>query len=199
MTLCLPLKKLNGWLFSINPNKVRPDLKDRLIQYQEECFEVLYNYWFHGEALNPRMGEEREDWSHEHILALIREQRLGSDFAAGVLVSIGVSPIAKGRVPVGKLRVRPESEVRILELWTELVESGRLAQLHDPALNEYYPGGINIPVSVLQGVLLPAIGKAKGWQTKVVAKNNYGNIRSYCFPPLEKLKEELMRFKAGWG
>ncbi|MCT8549977.1 phage antirepressor N-terminal domain-containing protein, partial [Glaesserella parasuis] len=46
--LCMPLKKLNGWLFSINPEKVRPDLKDRVIQYQEECFEALYNYWHFG-------------------------------------------------------------------------------------------------------------------------------------------------------
>lgn len=49
--LCLPLKKLNGWLFSINPNKVRPDLKEKVIQYQEECFEVLYRYW-NGEAIS---------------------------------------------------------------------------------------------------------------------------------------------------
>ncbi len=36
--LCMPIKKLNGWLFSINPNKVRADLKERLENYQEECF-----------------------------------------------------------------------------------------------------------------------------------------------------------------
>lgn len=48
--ICMPLKKLNGWLFSINPEKVRPDLKDRVIQYQEECFEALYNYWYLGKA-----------------------------------------------------------------------------------------------------------------------------------------------------
>ncbi|MDI1128794.1 phage antirepressor N-terminal domain-containing protein [Escherichia coli] len=42
--LCLPLKKLNGWLFSINPEKVRADIRDKLIQYQEECFTVLHDY-----------------------------------------------------------------------------------------------------------------------------------------------------------
>lgn len=39
--LCMPIKKLNGWLFSINPNKVRADLKERLENYQEECFLAL--------------------------------------------------------------------------------------------------------------------------------------------------------------
>ncbi|AUB47426.1 TPA: phage antirepressor N-terminal domain-containing protein [Klebsiella pneumoniae] len=52
--LCLPLKKLNGWLFSINPEKVRADIRDKLIKYQEECFTVLHDYWTKGEVKNPR-------------------------------------------------------------------------------------------------------------------------------------------------
>ncbi|MBW9354531.1 phage antirepressor Ant [Citrobacter sp. EC_71] len=52
--LCLPLKKLNGWLFSINPEKVRADIRDKLIQYQEECFTVLHDYWAKGNTENPR-------------------------------------------------------------------------------------------------------------------------------------------------
>ncbi|EOI7482180.1 phage antirepressor N-terminal domain-containing protein [Yersinia enterocolitica] len=48
--LCLPLRKLNGWLFSINPEKVRADIRDKLIQYQEECFAVLHEYWTKGEV-----------------------------------------------------------------------------------------------------------------------------------------------------
>lgn len=51
--LFIPLRKLNGWLFSINPEKVRPDLKEAVIQYQEECFEVLHNYWTKGVAVKP--------------------------------------------------------------------------------------------------------------------------------------------------
>ena len=52
--LCIPLKKLNGWLFSINPEKVRADIRDKLIQYQEECFTVLHDYWTKGNVENPR-------------------------------------------------------------------------------------------------------------------------------------------------
>lgn len=52
--LVLPLKKLNGWLFSINPEKVRADIRDKLIQYQEECFTVLHDYWTKGEVKNSR-------------------------------------------------------------------------------------------------------------------------------------------------
>ena len=58
--LCIPLKKLNGWLFSINPEKVRADLREKVIQYQEECFEALYNYWHFGKAertINPEQQQ----------------------------------------------------------------------------------------------------------------------------------------------
>ncbi|WP_053089889.1 phage antirepressor N-terminal domain-containing protein [Serratia marcescens] len=49
--LCIPLRKLNGWLFSINPAKVRADIRDKLISYQEECFTVLHDYWTKGSAV----------------------------------------------------------------------------------------------------------------------------------------------------
>lgn len=52
--LCIPLKKLNGWLFSINPEKVRADIRDKLIQYQEECFTVLHDYWTKGKTEDQR-------------------------------------------------------------------------------------------------------------------------------------------------
>nr|WP_272948356.1 phage antirepressor N-terminal domain-containing protein [Rodentibacter pneumotropicus] len=34
----------------MNPEKVRSDLKEKVIRYQEECFEALYNYWHFGKA-----------------------------------------------------------------------------------------------------------------------------------------------------
>lgn len=52
--LCLSLRKLNGWLQTISPNKVRPEIRDKVIQYQEECDDVLYEYWTKGEVKNPR-------------------------------------------------------------------------------------------------------------------------------------------------
>lgn len=51
--ICIPLKKLNGWLFSINPAKVRDDIRDRLVRYQEECFTALHDYWNKGFAIRP--------------------------------------------------------------------------------------------------------------------------------------------------
>ncbi len=53
----IPLSKLNGWLFSINPNKVKPEVKQKLIEYKKECFNVLNNYFNHGIAINHRTAE----------------------------------------------------------------------------------------------------------------------------------------------
>lgn len=52
--ICLALRKLNGWLQTISPNKVRPEIRDKVIQYQEECDDVLYKYWVEGMVVNPR-------------------------------------------------------------------------------------------------------------------------------------------------
>ena len=41
----LPLDKLDGWLFGINSNRVKPELRPRLIDYQRECFDVLARHF----------------------------------------------------------------------------------------------------------------------------------------------------------
>ncbi|MBO1550346.1 phage antirepressor N-terminal domain-containing protein [Yersinia pseudotuberculosis] len=51
---CLALRKLNGWLQTINPKKVKPEIRDKVVQYQEECDDVLYEYWTKGLVVNPR-------------------------------------------------------------------------------------------------------------------------------------------------
>lgn len=39
--LALPVDFLNGWLFGISPDRVRPDVRDIVIRYQRECYAVL--------------------------------------------------------------------------------------------------------------------------------------------------------------
>lgn len=48
--LCIPITRLNGWLFSINPAKVKAELRDNILRYQEECVFALYDYWMGGGA-----------------------------------------------------------------------------------------------------------------------------------------------------
>ncbi len=41
-TLCLPLEFLNGWLFGVNASRVKPELKEKVIRYQRECYKILW-------------------------------------------------------------------------------------------------------------------------------------------------------------
>ena len=44
--LCIPLRFFSGWLFSINPNNVKEEIKEKLIQFQLKCNDILYDYFF---------------------------------------------------------------------------------------------------------------------------------------------------------
>ena len=44
-TLCLPVRKLPAYLLTINPKKVSEKLREKIIRYQEESDDVLWNYW----------------------------------------------------------------------------------------------------------------------------------------------------------
>jgi len=58
--LCIPLDKLNGWLFSINPSRVKPEVREKLIEYKNECFDVLHSYFNKGYAMQPEVKENLE-------------------------------------------------------------------------------------------------------------------------------------------
>ncbi len=40
--ISLPLKFIPGWLFGISPSRVHPELKERVLNYQRECYDVLW-------------------------------------------------------------------------------------------------------------------------------------------------------------
>ena len=56
-SLCLSLDLFFGWLMNINPRRVKPEAKERLVCYQRESFRAIMDYWTEGVAINPRMAE----------------------------------------------------------------------------------------------------------------------------------------------
>ena len=46
--MCLPLKFIPGWLFGINANRVKSELRDKIIRYQRECHDVLAEAFMEG-------------------------------------------------------------------------------------------------------------------------------------------------------
>lgn len=57
--LCLPIQYLNGWLFGVDVSRVKVEIKDKLIMYKKECYQVLHDYWTKGVAFNPRLTSEQ--------------------------------------------------------------------------------------------------------------------------------------------
>lgn len=48
--ICLPIEYLNGWLFGIDVNRCKPEIRETLIKYKKECYQALHDYWFKGKA-----------------------------------------------------------------------------------------------------------------------------------------------------
>jgi len=46
---CLPLRKLPGWLMTLHPNKVRSQVRQEVLAFQNECDDVLWIHWHKGE------------------------------------------------------------------------------------------------------------------------------------------------------
>ncbi|EBP0014161.1 hypothetical protein HX37_26410 [Salmonella enterica] len=83
LVICLALRKLAGWLQTISPNKVRPEIRDRVIQYQNECDDVLYDYWTKGVAVNPRRVSVMEELN-QACADMKRDKGIASLFGTGL-------------------------------------------------------------------------------------------------------------------
>lgn len=46
---CLPLEYVYGWLFTIDANLVAENVRERVADYQRECYDALYDH-FAGRA-----------------------------------------------------------------------------------------------------------------------------------------------------
>jgi hypothetical protein len=68
-TVCLPLDYLNGWLFGVSVSRVKPEMRERLITYQRECYRVLAQ---HFTAVSPASSSS----SPSSTLMQVREMGL---------------------------------------------------------------------------------------------------------------------------
>ncbi|MBZ9466113.1 hypothetical protein H5V22_16195 [Escherichia coli] len=83
LVICLALRKLAGWLQTISPNKVKLKIRDKVIQDQEECDDVLYEYWTKGFVVNPRRMSVMEELN-QACADMKRDKNIASVFATGL-------------------------------------------------------------------------------------------------------------------
>lgn len=81
--ICLQLRKLSAWMLTIYPNKVKPEIRDKVIQFQEECDDVLYRYWTEGQVVNPRKLSVMEQLN-EACADFKRDEAIASKFGKGL-------------------------------------------------------------------------------------------------------------------
>lgn len=67
--LCLPLGYLNGWLFGIEINRVKPEIRDVLRLYQLECYDVLYNHFLpEVAAIHPNTIDTEQQFEIKNLV-----------------------------------------------------------------------------------------------------------------------------------
>ncbi len=84
-TVTLPLGMLQGWLFKIHPNKVRPEARETVLAFQRECYQVLHDYWTKGAAINPRMAQALPSATGDIIKLIEAVKREGNEAARATL------------------------------------------------------------------------------------------------------------------
>lgn len=63
--LCLPVQFLHGWLFGISASRIKPELQEKVIRYQRECYAVLWRS-FQAQTMAV-LGSEREMSSLSYV------------------------------------------------------------------------------------------------------------------------------------
>ena len=76
--LSMPVRKLPAWLNSINPKKVRPELRPKIELYQAESDDALWNYWMNGRAERPVIENGSITPAHRSELKAIVDAKLST-------------------------------------------------------------------------------------------------------------------------
>lgn len=165
--LCLPLKFIPGWLFGINANRVKPEIRDRLIRYQKECYDVL------SEAFQE--GRLTADPTFDDLMAQDTPEAQAVYMARAVL-----------RLAENQLMMRTQIDDHTQRL--EAIE----AQLGDPGRN-ITPDQASQLSQAIKTVAMP-LSKASGSNQygSVYGElyRHYG-ITSYKLLPASKFKEAM--------
>ncbi len=127
---CIPLRKLAAWLYSISPNKVAPELRDKIIQYQEECDEVLWNYWTQGAAVRPgavTITITQQISLSKHRLTLLKELMRSRNRSMRDMLGIEITHLSNAMgLPVPDLdaigTVEPPQADVVAEFWGALLQ-----------------------------------------------------------------------------
>lgn len=93
--LCLPFRYIFGWLFTITASMVKEEARGKLIQYQKECYDALYDYF--------------ENKYKKHICLLQAENEARQELEAAT----GRQETAKKECAAAKKRIKEIQDERL--------------------------------------------------------------------------------------
>ncbi|MCJ2059810.1 phage antirepressor N-terminal domain-containing protein [Methylobacterium sp. J-048] len=132
-TVCLALRLINGWLFGIGVNQVKPELREDVLAYKRECYETLADRFLGPRAAErpihapaPEAIEERNLRAEEHKLNLVARMQAmkGPAHAFALYQRLGL-PVAEPLVLPDPVAAALETLAREQGPWT-----GTATQLH---------------------------------------------------------------------
>lgn len=118
--ICLPIEYLNGWLFGIDINRCKPEIRETLIKYKKECYQVLHNYWFNGKAERKTTVDDRTGLRNAVNMLVSKKGLIYSDAYNLVHQYMNVETIED--IPADKLQSAVEY-VHKIALEGELIET----------------------------------------------------------------------------
>jgi hypothetical protein len=168
-SVCLPLRRVFGWLMTIQPKKVRPALREKIVRYQQECDEILWQHWSRRTAappapdcrLMPLLALTRGRWGHKLTpngfnavslnMALVLEYLL-THYGNGSTAHLSIRQLAE---EIGISKSGAHRALRRLEGWGLIETGGGIRLLTENLYKELLGTGELLPFGAV-----PRLGKA---------------------------------------
>ncbi|SEB80214.1 P22_AR N-terminal domain-containing protein [Pseudomonas saponiphila] len=139
--VCLPLRKLAGWLSTVQVARVKnPQVKSKIIEYQNECDDALWQYWNDGHAVNPRAQLPAANDSAVEFakLALEHLPNLGDASKQALLSHISELAYGQRLIPLPKVEENLLLAGQVGELFGVTGNRiGKLANQHGMKIEQY--------------------------------------------------------------
>lgn len=198
--LAMPLRKLPGWLANIESGKVKNlEARARVIQYQNECDDVLWQYWNEGIAVNPRAFSVQPGQTlSEEQAATLRNlltngvKKLPKEKQGGAMVK-GWSKLKSHfktdyrHIPVEEFHEAVNILARHVAEWEVVDDEPKLAVDSPERLNLAFAMAAEASAQVQRTVFNAVMNAGPDWKhSRYVLGLNYDRLTSQCTAPWAK-------------
>jgi len=172
---CLPLKFLPGWLFGVSANRVKSEMREKIIRYQRESYDVLWEAF--------QEGRLTADVSFDELL-----EQASSDVVEAYQIAQAIMKLARNQI---MLDARLDDHSRTLEEHTRRLETIE-ADMHqeDRYISENQATQISQAVKAIALVMGKQSGRNEFGATWGEFYRKFG-IAKYRYLPVSKFDEAM--------